>query len=34
MEKTTNDTNFRLRNFCKQKKIKLLSNDNTKEENP
>ena len=26
------DTNFRLKNFCKQKNIKLILNDNLKEE--
>ena len=31
-EKTRADTNSRLNNFCKEKNIKLLSNDNFKEE--
>ena len=31
IEKTRADTNSRLKNFCKQKNIKLLSNDNIKE---
>ena len=32
LEKTRADTNSRLKNFCRQKKINLISNDNIKEE--
>ena len=32
VEKTSTDTNSRLKNFCKQKNIKLLSNDNIQKE--
>ena len=32
IEKTCADTNSLLKNFCKQKNIELLSNDNSKEE--
>ena len=32
IEKTRADTNSRLKNFCKQKNIKLISNENNKEE--
>ena len=31
LEKTRADTNSRLKNFCRQKKINLISNDNIKE---
>ena len=32
LEKTQADTNSRLKNFCRQKKINVISNDNAKEE--
>ena len=32
LEKTRADTNSRLKNFCRQKNINLISNDNIKEE--
>ena len=32
LEKTRADTNFRLKNFCRQKNINLISNNNIKEE--
>ena len=32
IEKMRADTNYRLKNFCKQKNIKLILNDNLKEE--
>ena len=33
LEKTRADTNSRLKNFCRQKKITLISNNNIKEKN-